>query len=72
MTDTRTIVAEAYADGLLVELVLTDGRDYSGYEVDLVTDEGFVITYGDYDDERTENAVIVRWDEVVDGELVLI
>ena len=51
--------AEAYADGLLVELVLTDGRDYSGYEVDLVTDEGFVITYGDYDDERVMHRVTV-------------
>lgn len=74
MTETaiKKLVTKAYREGMLVELDLADGRDYSGYEVyDLIgTGDGFTITYGDYPDEQDENAVVIHYSEVVDLALI--
>lgn len=71
-TTIKTRVRKAYRDGMLVELELADGRDYSGYEVyDLIgTGDGFTITYGDYPDEQDENAVVIHWAEVLEVDLI--
>lgn len=65
-------VAKAHREGLLVELDLADGRDYSGYEVEDADrhGDGFSITYGDYPDERADNAVFVKWGDVTDIALI--
>jgi hypothetical protein len=71
-TTIKRLVAKAHREGMLVELDLADGRDYSGYEVyDLIgTGDGFTITYGDYPDEQAENAVVIHYGEVTDLALI--
>ena len=71
----KSRISKAQRDGMLVELDLADGTAYSGYEVedtDVVGPNGksFVVTYGDYPDERDGNAVVVPYDAVVAVELI--
>lgn len=70
MTDIAAAIREALRDGLLVELTLADGTDYSGYEVESLSFGVAAITYGDYDDERDDARRYVRVADIADIALI--
>lgn len=70
MDTITTTATEALENGLLVELTLHDGTDYSGFEVEFVANDVIVIAYGDYDEQRNEARRAILTAEIAEIDLI--